>query len=727
MKKLIYILALCLCLNGTAALAAEVEQPAAAEPPAQQALTEPTEAPAESAEPSQAPEEAEPPEAVQADKPAADVVNGDGQQGDGQQGDGQQGDNQQDGNQQDGNQQGDGQQGDGQQGDGQQGDGQQGDGQQGDGQQGDGQQGDGQQGDGQQGDGQQGDESGAGAEPGAEADAIPEDAEAWFEKGGKKIGGTLEDMLAQVDDKATIYVRVGESKRALVKAAPLRKLSGLTLEPDKEVFKSGEVVYVSTEAPDKTTQATLIDPADYKDEAADATAQLYFWAEKKDKYKAAETEPEPAEVAAPVIAVAAEHCAPGQWSAEMPAFTLSGIPEGAKYAYAAILYDERIIPLSGNTYAPEEEGQYNLRFAMVDGIGDIVSLSDPYELLLDATAPEDVVIALSETVSYTMTLEAYDSASGVAGVSLDGGATWTALENGETFTYTAEKKTTLSPGAIQVKDVAGNIWRSETEVVLSAVEKEDNGGGGGYGGGGGGSGEGKPAPSHASGDGKESAAYETVALELPDEPMTRLTVGGEAMELRLVLDAAQGDDAPVGQDRPFTARLVGWCPSPLREDAHENVLVDPDAPRRDTLLLIAEPEDALGDEFTYTWRFNGEVYRLLANSGIRYVALQVGDDIAAFPTEGFTGGTKYTELKMLGVSTRKFDYTLTMKVNRNPGYMSALSDSDFSQDCDLSIRAEVENMAYELSSSTNSIMYFYDVYLGPEAMLTQPFGQYKAG
>ena len=108
------------------------------------------------------------------------------------------------------------------------------------------------------------------------------------------------------------------------------------------------------------------------------------------------------------------------------------------------------------------------------------------------------------------------------------------------------------------------------------------------------------------------------------------------------------------------------------------------------------------------------------------MALKVGDDIAAFPTEGFTGGTKYTELKMLGVSTRKFDYRLTMKVNLNPGYVSAMSDSDYSQECDLSIRTEVENMAYELSSSTNSIMYFYDVYLGPEDMLKQPFGAYRA-
>ena len=59
-------------------------------------------------------------------------------------------------------------------------------------------------------------------------------------------------------------------------------------------------------------------------------------------------------------------------------------------------------------------------------------------------------------------------------------------------------------------------------------------------------------------------------------------------------------------------------------------------------------------------------------------------------------------------------------------FVSAMTDSDYSQTCDLSIRTQVENMAYELSGSTNSIMYFYDVFVGPEDMLQQPFGRYNA-
>ena len=215
----------------------------------------------------------------------------------------------------------------------------------------------------------------------------------------------------------------------------------------------------------------------------------------------------------------------------------------------------------------------------------------------------------------------------------------------------------------------------------------------------------------ASGDGEDTGEYEALRLELPEEPMRQLTVDGESMALTLVLESAQEPGAPVGQQRLFNAEWARW-----------GGVADAEP---DTLVLSAELDDNLGDSFTYAWHFNGEVYRMLSNSGIKYVALKVGDDIAAFPTEGFTGGTKYTELKMLGVSTRRFDYTLTMKVNLDPAHVTAMTDSDFSKDCDLSIRTEVENMSYELSSSPQSIMYFYDVYLGPGDMMDQPFGQYR--
>ena len=146
-------------------------------------------------------------------------------------------------------------------------------------------------------------------------------------------------------------------------------------------------------------------------------------------------------------------------------------------------------------------------------------------------------------------------------------------------------------------------------------------------------------------------------------------------------------------------------------------------PEKDTLVLTAVEEESLGDRFEYRWKFNGEVLRLLSNSGIRYIALCVGEDVAAFPTEGFTGGTKYTELRMLGVSTKKFDYTIAMTFNLDPDRIPMLSEYDLSENCDLAIQAEVENMKYALSAEQKGEMYYYNVWLGTAKMLDVPFGE----
>lgn len=560
--------------------------------------------------------------------------------------------------------------------------------------------------------------------PAENPDAQPAPTEDVAEARFEAASGTLEALLAQVSGKGTIYLRVSLEDRVYIEAAPLKKLSELVLEPDGDVFGGNFAAYVSADDPKATEKPAIVDLTTFAEAAPEATAALYFWVDEKGKYDPVEPAPEPSEAPAPVLAVAAEHYVADGWNVEKPVFTLSGIPEGQRYTYAAVVYDERIVPLSGNTYSPEAEGKYSVRFAMVDGIGDIVSASDAYPVWYDCTDPGQVIAVPDDKNDYGLYIRAKDSVSGVAGFSVDGGETWIDLSNDEEYVYMASQRTVLSPGAVQIKDAAGNIWRSSIEIILDALEPEPGGGGGG--GGGGGSGEKKPAQSHASGDGEEGAEYERLTLELPEGPMTELTIDGEALPLRLTLEEAQSESAPVGQDQPFTATLCAWRPAPQGEDAHENVLADAQESAPNTLMLEAVPDADLGDAFTYAWRFNGEVYRMLANSGVKYVALKVGDDIAAFSTEGFIGGTKYTELKMLGVSTRKFDYTLTMRVNRDPAFVSTLSDFDFSADCDLSIRAEVENMAYELSSSTNSVMYFYDVYLGPADMLNVPFGTYIA-
>ena len=112
--------------------------------------------------------------------------------------------------------------------------------------------------------------------------------------------------------------------------------------------------------PKAAEKPALVNPADFAERGPEETAPLYFWVDAKDKYaeKEPEPEPEPAEVI-PALGVAAEKLVTGAWSNEMPVFTLSGIPEGMAWSYAAIIYDERIIPMSGNTYTPDAEGQYH--------------------------------------------------------------------------------------------------------------------------------------------------------------------------------------------------------------------------------------------------------------------------------------------------------------------------------------------------------------------------------
>ncbi len=546
--------------------------------------------------------------------------------------------------------------------------------------------------------------------------SIPKEAEAWFKRGTELLWGSLEEVVAQLTGGETVYIQT--EKLMLIKEAPTQLLSTVTFMPDGDVFKGSYSVRISTDNPALVGQPALIQPANLPE--LGEVADLYIWV-KLDEDSPEEGEEQGEEGEEPTLVVTVTGFEPSGWSRTQPQFTLSGIPEGKEWSYAAIIYDERIVPIASNVYAPDEEGIFTLRFAMLNDLGDIMAASEQYTLQLDWTAPE-VSIEVDEETSYTLNIYATDKASGLDAVSVDKGKTWEPIDE-DGYTVTEEEEKTFKAGTIRVRDVAGNVFKSEEEYTVEEVEGEEGeeegeegeegGEEGGGGGGGGGNGSGTPALPHSRGDGEEGADYDALILDLPEGPMAQLTVGGEPMALTLELASAQEPDAPVGATQSFTGRLCHW------KDAS-----DDDTPN--TLLLEAEIADGLGDAFTYEWHFNGEVYRMLANSGIKYVALKVDDTVAAFPTEGFTGGTRYTELKMQGVSTRKFDYILAMKLNLDPSHVSAMTDSDYSQECDLSILTKVEETNYELSNSPQSMMYFYNVFLGPEDMMDQPFGEYRA-
>ena len=567
------------------------------------------------------------------------------------------------------------------------------------------------------------------------AEAGPEPTDAAKEQAPAEVrrllryGMTEAEMNAVIADLAkgdVVFVDAAKDKPVCLKAVSLKELLDAEFSPDDDVYKDKECrVFFSANGDGET-----FDDLKRLAKAVDADkADLYLWVDKPEKAAAAaetpaESAPDGDGEPAVAIRVTCEGLVSGEWTREWPVFELSGIPEGKNWSYAVIIYDERIAVLSEAAYTPEAEGVYALRFAILDELGDIVSASEKYTLMLDCTPPEEVTMENDETESYTLYISASDAVSGVVALSMDGGGTWMDFGDGDTYTYAPGRAETLPAGAIHIRDAAGNEYVSDREIKLVKIKPEPDYpeyyGGGGGGGGEGGDGEKKPVKTHASGTGEDEGDYDVLQLQLPDGPMTQLTIDDTPMPLTLALTAAEDPQARLGDAQPFEASLAAWEPAPNEEGAAARRNAAPD-----TLVLTAAADPNLGDRYTYEWRFNGEVYRMLANSGIRYVALQVGDDVAAFPTAGFTGGTKYTELKMLGVSTRRFDYTITMKADLDPGHVSAMSESDFSRTCDLSIRAEVENMAYELSSSTHSAMYFYDVYLGPADMLSQPFGAYQ--
>ena len=559
------------------------------------------------------------------------------------------------------------------------------------------------------------------------SDEIPEDAEAWIRLEQGRFGGNLADVLERLEGNETVFLRA--DKVLFAEKANIRLLSTLTFEPDAEVFRDGKYeARVSEDDPAEAEEYVPVDWTLYEEAGEEDTIDLYIWVEKlEDEPEEPGDEPadQPDDPGEPVLSVDAQDYAGAVWSSEIPTFTLSGIPEDAEnWSYAAIIYDERIVILSGDTYVPSAEGVYTVRFAMLDAIGDIVDASERYTLQLDHTMPEEVFCAPDESADYTLNLTASDSMSGVTGYSIDGGGNWTDMTDGEAVVIASNGPTTLEAGMVQVRDAAGNIWQSTEPYMLEKRQSFDPGYYGGGGGGGGGGGSGKPSKQHAKGDGEKTPEYDAVALELPEEPMEKLIVGEEELELTLTLEAAQQEEAPLGAAL-FTAALGSWTKAPELDDEGNPIEPDPDAaPELDTLILTAEPEINLGDRFTYRWDFNGEVARLLAHSGIRYLALKVGEDMAVFPTEGFTGGAKYTELKMQGVSTRKFDYAVEMRVNLDPAYVSALTENDFSRECDMSLRVKVEEISYELTASPQSVMYFYDVFLGHEDMMEAPYGQY---
>lgn len=502
------------------------------------------------------------------------------------------------------------------------------------------------------------------------------------ESGARVERGSLTEILRRV---GKLSVEVSTRETVVLRDFPLMHLSEITLTPDPDDFSGDRRVVCarSGDIADEITKAQM--DAFTQDDIGD----VYIWVAQNGDT------PTPTPTAAPTqgalkLTVDARDYHADSWSCVQPRFVLSGIPEGDRQSsYVAVVLNDRFIVLSDGEYIPLEEGVYALRFALLDSMGDVADRSETYALRLDYTPPE-LMIEPSTTKNYSMTISMSDSGSGLDALSLDGGETWMDAANRSVYEYTAAKKTVFSAGTILLRDVAGNISANESEITLN---KLSYGGGGG-----GGSSDGKKKPEHASGSG-DTAVYNAYGLLLPEGDMQRLSFDGEEVELTLT-----ADDVPA----QFTGSLVRWA----RAEATETEA----AP--DTLVLAADTSMHDGSACAYVWRINGAVLRKLYNSGINYLALRAGDSMVSLPTAGFSGGTRYAEMKMEGVSTAAFDYEIRMTIAPDV-------PADPLHPGEVAIFAAVNGERFEMRDRMETPeMYLCDVWDGPADLPDYPYGAY---
>ena len=562
-----------------------------------------------------------------------------------------------------------------------------------------------------------------------EATSAPEEddwkphGEAWaILEDGTKLDGRLQDIFNELsgkereDEEAEVFIRTRDM--LVVSGIGEEIFDRVTLSPDEEVFDPEKayyvewqiqdavplgaedeqtlppiVVYVTRDGADKpVVDAPSPAPTDEPTQAPDETpAPTDEPTQAPDETPAPTDEPtqapdetptpEPTETpeSGMTLEVTADGYEPDVWTNSAPLFRLSGIPEGSdEYVYGVFVCNERLILLAKDTdsYVPTEEGLTSVRFAILDLMGDVVALSDQYDLMLDFTAPDGPYLSgvdYSDTVCF---IDVYDGLSGLSEISYDEGETWEPyIEYEDGLSIIGEKGETIEAGTIWVRDIAGNISSNAEEFTFGKRKKTGGTGGTGT----------KPIKHVKETMDYSKANYNALELKFSDEPQTQL-VAGETT-LNLSLNEGSGDTA-----KPFTAKLAAWQTDEKAQD------------KPNALVLTAQA----GEENS-TWRFSGDVYKLLNNSGVDYLVFSTGEYMTALPTAGFTGGTQYGKLKASGVSTRKFEYTLCQD--------EALRETTLS--------VQVEGETYLLEEDTAQPMYRYDVLVGTTDLMKNPYESYK--
>lgn len=515
--------------------------------------------------------------------------------------------------------------------------------------------------------------------------------EAWFVDGeGTLVWGGAEEIFLMTQPGDIVYIN--SDVPVIIRDVTIEDIEQRVFLPDGEKFGEDFRCIYADEAP-----KGCVPPEDVE-------SYVYIWVE-----EIPEETPEPTAkpTATPVpemeIRVDAKDYEPGKWSNKAVTFTLSGIPENSeRYAYAVIAYDERFIILSGNTYTCDDEGKSDLRFVILDGIGDVAARSVKYDPMLDLTGPNAIYVQMKEGSYKKYFVTAEDELSGISAYSNDGGETWKEPDEEGKAAFKGESGDVVPAGMILAKDGAGNVSAYEADFYLPEKMPPFYGGGGN---GGGGEDETPHAPPAEETD---LNPYNALELEISEEPMSALVMGETELPLTIELDYAGEFEIPEEHEAFFTARLEKW--GPAEEDTEEE--------EPDTLVISAVMDENIEGEYAYMFSFNGIVYRMLMNSGIDYLVFETQDGIAALSTAGFTAGTEFTRLKAEGVSTKYMDYAI-----RLAGDMDNETPVEMVMEMEVTLEGyeEIYPLVDEVACGDGT-MYYYDVQVGPAEMMDVPFG-----
>lgn len=542
-------------------------------------------------------------------------------------------------------------------------------------------------------------------------------AQGWVSAPGaeERIYGDLADLVA-LAPQGKIYVQTDGAVR--LKEIDARTLADIAFLPDPDAFVDGEyIVRITLEDPDRAEDLaglTDVDCSEYADMEQEQILTLYVWVMQVLAPTHAPTvTPEPQPTPEPVtICVQAKGVQQGEWVNSAPEFRLSGIPEGEQgLAYAVILYDREIIALEGNNYTAETEGVYSLRFVILDAMGDIVSASESVTVYVDTTAPETVSVLPSQQKSYALVVTAADSLSGVCAVSTDGGETWSDLADEQPWGYAFGKPTSLAPGMLCVRDGAGNIWTNEEEILLGAIVQESSGGGG-Y------SGVYKPHAENTTGN-DGATGYAQAELASDGEPVDTLEISGRQIGVVCLQDG----------EEPVAARLSVSFTKWIAQEGDEGGLLAAHTGEKtqedDVLVLRAVlPEEMEGESPAFVWNFDGAALRTLYLSGVNRLVCLAGESAAVFPTAGFTAGTDYTRLKIGGVGSRYFVYSVSMRALEEEEAREA-DPVNQTHNCEFVLQVDVQGESWQMLPAQDERMMALDVYCVPAEYLEMPMAQWN--